>query len=102
MKKILMSLITSAIVMMSGCSIDGSMDAGSVAEEDLNKIMTCTRVVGNTNEKLVYNTNTMTNIRQGFGNAEVWTLDVVTVDGVSRHLKESDGWSCDKSAPRVW
>lgn len=94
MKKIVMSLMAVVMVTFSGCS--GSMNGGSVAEEDLNKIMNCTRDTRFGQSKMSYNTSTMKNIRQGFGDAEAQTLDLVTIDGFPMHLKASDGWVCVK------
>lgn len=97
MKKILMSLMAIAIALMvSGCSVDGSMKGGTIAKEDLNKIMTCDRNTSSGVETMQYNTSTMTNVRRGFGNAEIWTADITTLDGQLMHIKESDGWNCTK------
>ena len=74
-----------------GCTVDG----GSVSEDDLNKVMVCTDT--RDGEVFSFNTNTVTNVRQGFGAPH--TMEVTTLNGDKRTLNsDMEVWLKCKAA----
>ena len=68
-------LITALLI--SGCTVNAD-----ITEQSRNRLATCTDF--RDGEVFIFNTNTVTNVRYGFGVEH--TMDIVTTDGKKRSL----------------
>ena len=68
-----MKILIISLLLISGCTMKAE-----VSEDDLNKIKICTDT--RDGEVFSFNTNSMTNVRAGFGGAES-SVDIVTFEG---------------------
>ncbi len=91
-KTALLLAVSLAALLAAGCTMNG----GDVAEEDRNKIMTCTDT--RDGEVFQFNTNTITNVRAGIGAPS--SFDIVTLDGRKITLNSNmEAWlKCEKSS----
>ena len=71
-KKVAVLLIPLAALLCTGCTAKAE-----ISKEDLNKVKTCTDT--RDGEVFSFNTNTVTNVRVGYGAPS--TFDMVTTDG---------------------
>lgn len=90
-KKSSLLAIILTLLLVSGCTING----GDVVKEDLNKIIICKDT--RDGETFSFNTNTVTNSRQGFG--AVSSIDIITDDGKQMTISDDmNSWlKCNKS-----